>query len=287
MDLYEESCIAKNYEGYSCLTNFVKLFRFWFRLVLKQSGHPRTRFQELDTSNMTRMIKIAIDNFLELQELLNQQTNVILSEKLSSIFRDLLVTASRFIMRLFERNKRIPDVHKREQAIAQQKMEEIIHKISYVTSKPINYKRPAQHVITETYLKTAWYDMTLDKEICKMLLDCITDLNVHDHDGNTLLIVAASLLQDRNCNISCSLNLINSLIHRGAYVYAKNNEGKAVIDYVTEYVMKNEENMEGRSLLEMLKSEVPPLQTLAAKIVKTLKPFVCIPDSLKQFIMLH
>ena len=102
-----------------------------------------------------------------------------------------------------------------------------------------------------------------------------------------LLFAAGSVQNDEICLIPRTLNLINTLIHRGAYVYTKNNEGKAVIDYVANFVMANEDNEEGQSILDMLKGKVPPLQTLAAMKVKTVKPYRSIPDSLKQFIELH
>ena len=287
MDLYEESCVAKNCEGYIFSTNFERLFRQWFRLLYRQRGRLRHEFQKLDTSNMTRMITLAIDNFIKLAELLNKQTNAILSEKLTHIFWDSLVIASDIIMRLYERNRLIPKIYKIEQAIAQHKIEEIINKISYVESKPINYKRPVQHIITWIFLERPNTDTALENGICKMLLDSIKDLDAFDHEGNTLILFAASHMRYKQRNVSRTLNLINSLLHRGAYRYAKNNEGKTVIDYVTDFVVTNEENEEGQSLLKVLKSEVPPLQTLAAIKGKSLMSFGCIPDSLKEFVELH
>ena len=250
MDLYEESCAAKNHEGPS----FITLYRLWVRLVYRPTGSFETGFQQLDISNTTRMITIATDNFVKLQELLNKQSNVILSKKLFNIFWDSLLLTTQLVMRLFVRNKLIPNILEMEQAMTKQKLEEIIKKIEYIISKPMNYKRPVQFMITQIYIQSAWFDETLDNEICKMLLDCIPDLDVLDHEGNTILLFAASLMLNPQCNISRLLNLINSLICRGAYIYAKNNEEKAVIDYVTEFVKANEENEEGQTLLQLLKN---------------------------------
>ena len=289
MDLYEESCVPTNFEGHALLTSFEYLFRFWFQLVNREAGSLQGGFQKLDISNVTRIVTIAVDNFLNLQELLNKETNDILSKKLLHISLDSVIIASEFVMKLFARNRLNPSIHEIEQVTAKQKLEEVIKKTGYITSKPMNYRRPVQHIIIETYITNRFhYDMTLDNEICRMLLDSIQDLEAVDHEGNTLLLfAAATLTKDHYHFTSRTLNLINSLIHRGAYVYAINNEGKAVIDYMTNFVMANEDNEEGLSLLEMLKSEVPPLQTLAAIKGKTVRHHLRIPDNLKQFIELH
>ena len=144
-------------------------------------------------------------------------------------------------MRLFQRNGSIPNIHKIEKDLAQQKLEEMTNKIGCMTSQPIKYKIPVQHVIIDTYLKRAECDLAIDGDTCRVLLDCIKDFDSVDHEGNTLIIYVASHIQSHDSPASRVVNLMNLLIYQGAYTYARNKKGKAVIDYVAHFVNRNQE----------------------------------------------
>ena len=77
------------------------------------------------------------------------------------------------------------------------------------------------------------------------------------------------------------------MIHQGAYVYAKNDEGKTVIDYLDKFVRETESSEEAQSILEVLKSQVPPLQSLAALKAKDLISVNDIPRKIVKFLKMH
>ena len=77
------------------------------------------------------------------------------------------------------------------------------------------------------------------------------------------------------------------LIDQGAYVYARNNERKSDIDYLTDFCDSNKSSKEVQSALEMLKTKVPPLQTLAATKAKALHSVSDIPKSTVKFLEMH
>ena len=111
----------------------------------------------------------------------------------------------------------------------------------------------------------------VDHGIGKLIVEIIDDIDAVDHEGNTLLLTVSSLLQfdyshlaDEDRPVTPALQIIDFLIHQGAYTYAKNNKGKTVTDYLEDFVMKNDSNEAAQSILAILKSQVPSLQILAA-----------------------
>ena len=67
----------------------------------------------------------------------------------------------------------------------------------------------------------------------------------------------------------------------------KNNEGKTVIDYLDDFVMESEYNDEAKSILEVLKCQIPSLQSLAAMNAKGVKSAGHIPEQIQAFLDLH
>ena len=67
----------------------------------------------------------------------------------------------------------------------------------------------------------------------------------------------------------------------------KNNEGKTVIDYLDDFVMESEYNDEAKSILEVLKCQIPSLQSLAAMKAKAVISGREIPKKFQKFICMH
>ena len=87
--------------------------------------------------------------------------------------------------------------------------------------------------------------------------------------------------------VTVSLDIINFLIVQGAYVYARNNKGKSVRDYLTNFIANHKHDKKAQETFEKLKNKVPSLQTLAAVKEKGLKSVYDIPDPVRKFLEMH
>ena len=126
------------------------------------------------------------------------------------------------------------------------------------------------------------------------LIDIIEDLDDTDSEQNTLLLTAAKILNFNDINlpeylspIPSTMKIINFLIDHGAYIYAKNNEDKTVIDYVGDFLQAHEAIEDAQRLLERLQSQMPSLQSLAAMKARELSSIGDVPKDIERFINMH
>ena len=137
----------------------------------------------------------------------------------------------------------------------------------------------------------SWSDKRLfmDSDICGLLVDTIQDFDASDNKGNTLLLTLARLLHSDYSNdeeysqlssddeeylqisssyeeysqVSSIIKTLKFLISQGAYIYTRTNEKKTAIDYLADFAQKKKASEDAHKLFEMLKSQIPSLQSLA------------------------
>ena len=297
LDLYEECSPTTGIEGCLLLTNFLDLFQFWFYLIIWDSWHQQ-RLEEMDNRSITRLTTVVIDNCLKMTVLLETESKAIPSRKLLKCLEDSVLAATGLIMKLHKRNRPIQGIYGTEENQAKHLLKEMLNKIPEVVSKPIHFQKPLQHVIVERHLKAKLdpykREEFMDNDICKLLAEVIDDFDAVDNEGNTMLLTVASLLKFNNARLKEEYRpvkpepqILEFLIHQGAYVYAKNNEGKTVVDYLDKFVMETESSEEAQSILEALKSQVPRLQSLAALKAKDLISVNDIPRKIEKFLEMH
>ena len=80
---------------------------------------------------------------------------------------------------------------------------------------------------------------------------------------------------------------MNYHINQGAYIYARNTDGKSVIEYLEILLLKNNQIDGVQGILDKLKSKIPSLQSLAAMKAKDLTSPGDIPKRLQVFLDLH
>ena len=111
-------------------------------------------------------------------------------------FEYLLSGAQALISRLCIRNWQLEDESKNEQILAKELLQEFVDTMSKTSLEHICKPLPIQHLITQQNCTTPWYETVVmdrspyDCELMKILLDCITDVNEVDSDGNTILHTA-------------------------------------------------------------------------------------------------
>ena len=231
--------------------------------------------------------------------MLERENKAIPAKKLLDILQESILAATGLIAKMHKRHRPIQGIYQTEGNQAKHMLKEMITKIPEVVLKPINFQKPIQHIIIERHLK-ATTDLTereqfvMDNAICKLVVEVTEDIDAVDNEGNTMLLTVANLLQfdysrigDDYRPITPALQIIDFLIHRGAYTYAKNKEGKTVIDYLDDFVLKNEQKEEAESILAKLKGQVPPLQSLAAMKAKGSISVQDIPRKIHKFLNMH
>ena len=290
MDLYVENGAHVTLEGYRMLTNFSYILKVWFL------NYHQPSLENHDTKSLARIITVATDCCLKLQKILNNETRTIPCQRLIDSINHVIFIATGFIMKLFKRRRPTEGIYKSEKDLALHLMQDLISKMPEVVSLPVTFKKPIQHIIVEKHLKAkmTWSDEQLftDTDICELLVDVIKDLDVTDNDRNTLLITLAKLLHSnyskkKLMKIPSIVNAINLLINHGAYIYARNNENKTVIDYLEDCVKENETNEDAHKLLDLLQRQIPSLQSLAAMKAKELSEVGAVPETIKQFLDMH
>ena len=297
LDLYEECSPATGVEGCSLLTKFVDVFHFWFYWMFRVSCHQQ-RFEEMDNKSIIRIITVLIDNCVKIEQMLKSESKVVPSRKLLDILKESILAATGLIMKLHKRNRPIQGIYRTEENQAKHMLKELITKIPEVVSKPINFRKPLQHIIIDRHLKAAKNhnekEQFMDNDICKLIVEVIDDIDAVDNEGNTLLLTVSSLLQfdyshldDEERPSTPALQIIDFLISQCAYTYAKNSKGKTVTDYLEDFVMKNDSNEAAQSILAILKSQVPSLQSLAAMNAKDLLPAHKIPPKIQRILKMH
>ena len=297
LDLYEESSVVTHNEGCQILTSFGNFFKRWFDMMVKGLGHIQTWPEKLSLPVIARIVRVIIASCLKIKCLQDKESRIIPSQELVEILCKHINIATGFIMMLFKQNEPIPETHKTKASVGKELLNEMIDKIPEVVSQPLNYKRPIQHIILDEYLSQAKRpgrrDMLNESKFVfyRPLVDHIQDIDALDHDGNTLLLVVASQIHEYSTSdyspVLLSLDIINFLIDQGAYVYARNNEGKSVIDYLTDFSASHKQDEVAQKTLVKLKNEVPPLQTQAAIKAKGLESVCDIPDGVKRFLDMH
>ena len=304
LDLFEESNQVTGFEEYSLLSNFKVLFTFWFGLMFPSDRFPfdqvphQPKFEEMDTKTIVRITTTVFNNCYKIVNLLESEVKIIPSRKLLTILEESILVATGFIMKLYKRNRPIKGIYKTEENQAKHLLKEMVNRIPEVVSKPIKCKKPIQHIIVERHLTaimiSAQEEMFRDNDICELLMGVIGDIDATDSEGNTLLLVVAKILHldlselDKAYSpVSSSLQILDFLTRQGAYIYAKNNEGKTVIHYLEDFVMKSDTNEEAQSLLERLKNQIPSLQTLAAMKARDTVSIRHVPKKIEQFLSMH
>ena len=300
LELYEERVLITKYEGCDIIETFEMYFKYWLVIMIQGLGYHKFGLEKFNLAVVTRIVRVIIDACSKVQDLHDRRNNIIPFKPFMEFLRNHINTATEFIMMLFKSNRPIPGTDKTEGSLAKELLDGMIHKIPEVVSQPGNYRRPLQHVILDGYLsavrKPTRHNM-LNETKCifhRLLVASIQDIDALDHIGNTLLLVTASQIPQEhnssdNSSASFSIDIINFLIDQGAYVYARNNEGKSLIDYLANFDECNEQNrnFKVRKTLEMLKNKVPPLRTLAAIKAKDLESVADIPKSMKKFLEMH
>ena len=255
-------------------------------------------FEAIDTHSFTRMISVAIDCCWKIKSILDEESKAICQGKLIDILEDMLYTTSAMIMKLFKRNRLIPSINKTEGTLAIQMIRDLLKKIPEVVSESNNYRRPIQHIIVERHMVqtgcTVKRGFFRHRDICELLVNALNDLNVTDEDGNTLLhLVAKRSHYDAYSKPPCSVKSLTCLIDQGAYVHAKNKEGKTAIDYLKKFIAQHKDKAddeainEAKRIFEMLDGKVPPLKCFAATETNASISKTDVPEMLQNFVKLH
>ena len=194
-----------------------------------------SRFQDLDTDAVSEMITVLEHCCLELQLMCNREAEVIPSKKLIDILCHSLFMATGLIMKLYKRNKQIADTAETEKSLAKKKLKDLLQNIPQILAPSRKKRLPVQHVIIEKHLTTAQYDIDnifRDNDICQLLVEFI-DLDETDNKGNTLLVFVGRIMRRSWYAITpAALRILRFLIDYGAYIYARNRNGKSIIDYL-------------------------------------------------------
>ena len=253
------------------------------------------RFDILNAKSLTEFVNVLIDTCHKMQLMLDTETKIIQSKTLVESLKKNLFMATEVIMKLFHRNRPIDDGTTEEcQAIKLQK--DLIDKIPAVESQLISFRLPIQYIIAARNFTFAYHPVHhsffSSGSICR-LLDVPFDYDATDHDGDTLLLSIARIMATLSFPkhmLRPGVEMLTSLIDQGAYIYARNSDGKTVIDYLERIVSKPEGQYmypEVYGLWEMLKSKVPSLQSLAAMKAKGLNSTIDIPEPIQAFLELH
>ena len=309
LDLYEENSVETTFEGCTTLTHLNYILRNWYKAMFYPyrknvntgSDTYRRKFNYLNTESITKIITVIIDNCLKLKKMLNNETEIIPCRKLIDIINESMFIATAHIMKLVKRNRPIQGIHTSEESLAKHLLKDLVKKIREVVSEPINFRKPIQHLMIDRHLKAimsgrdkVFRDSGSYELIIELLIDVVEDLDATDNEQNTLLLTAAKFLDFDGINpcdywspVSSAIKVINFLISNGAYIYAKNNKNKTVIDYVADFVQQNERYEDAQRLLERLHSQLPSLQSLAAMKARELSTIGDIPKHTRSFIDLH
>ena len=282
------------FERCNKIMNFQRLFLWWFREI-------HNKLETFDTHSITRIVSVAMENCLKLQSMLDKESEIMSCNNTVETLCGMLLITTGLIMKIFKRNRNIKD-NKTEKTLAEQMMQKLITKIPEVVSKPINFRKPVQHIIIDMHLTRVYSrfgtlipkcNISTDCDICMLMLNVLKDLDATDNDGNTiLLIVGAQMSKTYDDHSLFLIKTLESLIYKGAYIYARNNAGKTIIDCISDFIAQNQQE-EGikaaQTILDKIKSEIPTLQSLAAMKSANIKAYqeTDIPETVKKFLDLH
>ena len=249
-------------------------------------------FDRLDTNSLTDFINTLIESSQRMQQMLETETKTIQSKTLVDSLKEYLCAATLFNMKLFERNRPV-DNGKTEGNLAQKMQKELVDKFPMVSSRCISFRQPIQHMIAEmnfTYTNNSIHNyLFFNRDICR-LLDVGLDLDATDRDGNTLLLFVAKMVASEffpRKLYDDAAYMLNYYIDQGAYIYARNTEGKSVMEYLESQWLKDRRIAGVLGILDNLKSKVPSLQSLAAMNAKGVKSAGHIPEQIQAFLDLH
>ena len=224
--------------------------------------------------------------------MLETETKTIQSKILVYSLKEYLCAATGLNMKLFERNRPVDD-GTTEGSLAQKMQKELVDKFPVVSSQCIHFRQPIQHMIAEknlTYNNHPVHQYLLhNSDICR-LLDIGLDFDATDHQGNTLLLFVAKMVASElfpRKKYDNAVNILNYYIDQGAYIYARNTEGKSVMEYLESQWLKDRRIAGVLGILDNLKSKVPSLQSLAAMNAKGVKSAGHIPEQIQAFLDLH
>ena len=298
LDLFQENSLETTFEGQRILANLKTILRNWFFHLLDPF---QGRFNYVNTESATKIITVVTDNCLKLQKMLSRETDVIPSENIVAIIKDSVFIATFTLMWMFGRNRPIEGTQTSEKSLAKDLLKDMVKKIPEVVSEPINFRKPIQHLMIDRHLKAimsgrdkVFRDSGSYELIIELLIDVVDDLDATDNEQNTLLLTAAKFLDFDGINpcdywspVPSAIKVINFLISNGAYIYAKNNKNKTVIDYVADFVKEHEANEDALRLLERLRGQMPSLQSLAAMTAGELSSVGDVPKHIERFIKMH
>ena len=225
--------------------------------------------------------------------MLETETAMTPSKTLVFALEKCIRAATGLNLKLFERNRPVGD-GTTEEWQAKKMQKDLMDKIAVVKSECIDFKKPIQHFIAENMFTSTkdpiQHYLFYDRSTCGRLFGIAHDLDATDHDGNTLLLFIAKFMASPNFPRSLCENevdILNHYIDRGAYIYARNREGKTLIDYLEVFMSRNKGRDRAQRILDTLKSEVPSLQSLAAVRAKDLNSASDIPGRMKSFLDMH
>jgi hypothetical protein len=165
-----------------------------------------------------------------MQDALDAEIKPGCAQELITQCKDTLVIICDVILHLLKGDTTLEAGVKTDQQQAREIFKEVWIKCPQITCPFTKYKAPLCHVFFYKRIKPYKFGRSCDEcclELMKMVVDEITNLDVQDSEGNTLLHVVVHAIP---YNPQTTQEIVELLIQNGIHIHARNNQRMTALD---------------------------------------------------------